>query len=304
MTYSIVARDPATGELGFGSQSHFFGVGRLVGWGEAGVGVAATQAFVNVDYGPGAIAAMAAGEEPASIVKRLTGADEHAAYRQLGVCDATGRVANHTGDSCAPHAAGLTGDQVAVQGNMLANDDVVPAMLAAYEASAGLPLAERMLAAMAAAEQVGGDVRGSQSAVLRTFTPERSDTPWNHVQIDIRVDDHPDPIGELQRLLPRQRAFDLIGGVLFAPGLTLGEYAGVDPALLREKLDGLAEASVLLGEQNREADFWRALLLARSGDRAGAKALFDDLFAARPALRGFLAGIGPLGFLADHADYT
>ena len=304
MTYSIVARDAATGELGFGSQSHFFGVGRLVGWGEAGVGVACTQAFVNVDYGPGAIAAMRDGRAPADIVGALTGADEHAAYRQLGVCDASGRVANHTGDSCAPHAAGLTGDQVAVQGNMLANAQVVRDMLAAYEAADGSPLAERMLAAMTAAERAGGDVRGSQSAVLRTFSPERSDTPWNQVRIDIRVDDHAAPIGELQRLLPRQRAFDLIGGVLFAPNLTLGPYEGVDPALLREKVDGLAEASVLLGEQNREADFWRALLLARSGDKAAAKALFADLFEARPALRGFLEGIAPLGFLHNAADYT
>ena len=304
MTYSIVARDAATGELGFGSQSHFFGVGRLVGWGEAGVGVACTQAFVNVDYGPGAIAAMRSGDSPADIVKSLTSADEHAPYRQLGVCDSAGRVANHTGDSCAPFAAGLTGDQVAVQGNMLANAQVVPDMLAAYEAAGGQPLAERMLAAMAAAEAAGGDVRGSQSAVLRTYTPQRSDTPWNQVQIDIRVDDSEDPIGELQRLLPRQRAFDLIGGVLFAPNLTLGPYEGVDPALLREKLDGLAEASVLLGGQNREADFWRALLLARSGAETEAKALFADLFDARPALRGFLEGIAPLGFLDNAADYT
>jgi hypothetical protein len=264
----------------------------------------ATQAFVNVDYGPRAIAAMVAGEESAAIVKRLTDADEYSGYRQLGVCDASGRVANHTGDSCAPHAVGLTGDQVAVQGNMLASPEVVPAMLAAYEAAEGLQLAERMLASMVAAENAGGDVRGSQSAVLRTFSAERSDAPWNHVLIDLRVDDAEDPIGELRRLLPRQRAFDLIGGVIFAPNLTLGPYEGVDPALLKEKVDGLAEASALLGEQNREADFWRGVLLARSGDRTAAKAVFDDLFATRPQLRGFLAGIGPLGFLADHEEYT
>lgn len=304
MTYSIVARDAATGELGFGSQSHFFGVGRLVGWGEAGVGVACTQAFVNVDYGPGAIAAMRDGGDPAEIVTALTGADEHSAYRQLAVLDASGRVASHTGTSCAPHAAGLVGDGVAVQGNMLGSPDVVPDMLSAYEAAAGQPLADRILAAMTAAERAGGDVRGSQSAVLRTFSSERSATPWAQVLIDIRVDDHPDPIGELTRLLPRQRAFDLIGGVIFAPNLTIGPYEGVDPGELAEKVDGLAEASALLGEQNREADFWRALLLARSGDKATAKALFDDLFTARPALRGFLAGIGPLGFLDNVDEYV
>ncbi|HEY9413405.1 MAG TPA: DUF1028 domain-containing protein [Pseudonocardia sp.] len=304
MTYSIVARDAATGELGFGSQSHFYGVGRLVGWGEAGVGVTCTQAFVNVGYGPGAIAAMREGGDPADIVKALTGADEHSAYRQLAVLDASGRVASHTGSSCAPSAAGLVGDGVAVQGNMLGSPDVVPDMLAAYEAAAGQPLAYRILAAMTAAERAGGDVRGSQSAVLRTFTGERSDTPWAQVQIDIRVDDHEDPIGELTRLLPRQRAFDLIGGVIFAPNLTIGAYEGVDPGELQEKVEGLAKASELLGEQNREADFWRALLLARSGDKATAKPLFVALFEARPALRGFLAGIGPLGFLDNVTEYT
>lgn len=304
MTYSIVARDAATGELGFGSQSHFFGVGRLVGWGEAGVGVACTQAFVNVDYGPTAIAAMRDGREPAEIVGSLTAADEQAAYRQLAVLDASGRVASHTGASCAPHAAGLVGDGVAVQGNMLGSPDVVPAMLTAYEGAAGQPLPDRILAAMTAAERAGGDVRGSQSAVLRTFSAQRTDTPWAHVQIDIRVDDSEDPIGELTRLLPRQRAFDLIGGVLFAPNLTIGPYRGVDPGELNAKVEGLARASELLGEQNREADFWRALLLARSGDKATAKPLFDALFEARPALRGFLAGIGPLGFLDNVGEYV
>jgi hypothetical protein len=132
----------------------------------------------------------------------------------------------------------------------------------------------------------------------------RSETPWTEVVVDLRVDDHPDPIGELARLLPRQRAFDLIGGVIFAPNLTIGPYDGVPADLLAEKLDGLAAASDLLGPDNREADFWRALLLARSGDRPAARALFDDVFAARPQLRGFLAGIAPLGFLDDVQEFV
>lgn len=302
MTYSIVARDPGTGELGVGSQSHFFGVGRLVGWGEAGVGAAATQAFVNVDYGPAAVEAMRAGQPAQRIVEALTAADPLSAYRQLGVVDALGGAASFTGSSCAPAAAGLVGDGVAVQGNMLAAPEVVPDMLTAYQAATG-PLADRMLAAMAAAERAGGDVRGSQSAVLRVFSGTRSTTPWRHVRVDLRVDDHPDPVGELARLLPRQRAFDLIGEVIFAPNLTIGPYEGVAPELLRDRLDGLREASELLGADNREADFWRALLLARAGEKDAARALFDDLFAYRPQLRGFLAGIGPLGFLDDVAEY-
>lgn len=302
MTYSIVARDPATGELGVGSQSHFFGVGRLVGWGEAGVGVAATQAFVNVDHGPGAIAALRDGASARDAVDTVTAADELRAYRQLGVVDATGAAVSFTGPSCAPSAGGLVGDGVAVQGNMLAGPDVYRDMLAAYQGADG-PLADRILTAMRAAEDAGGDVRGSQSAVLTVYGPDRTDRPWQHVRVDLRVDDHPDPVGELARLLPRMRAFDLIGEVIFAADLTIGPYRDVPPELLRAKLAGLADASALLGPDNREADFWRALLLARSGDHDGARALFAELFAYRPALRGFLAGIGPLGFLDDVQAY-
>ncbi|GAA0631660.1 hypothetical protein GCM10009547_39380 [Sporichthya brevicatena] len=303
MTYSIVAHDPATGQLAVGSQSHFFGVGRLVGWGESGVGVAATQAFVNVDHGPHGVERMRAGEEPKAALEALLTADELAAYRQVAFCDAQGRVAAHTGSSCAPAAGHLLGDGVAVQGNMLASNRVYEDMLDAYTSAPG-DLAERVLAAMQAAEAAGGDVRGSQSAVLRVYSGNRSATPWNEVLIDIRVDDHADPVGELARLLPRHRAFDLVGGVIFAPGLTIGPYEGVTDELLSEKLHGLANAADLLGADNREPDFWRAVLLARSGRTEEARALFADLFAYRPGLRQFLAGIGPLGFLSNVEEYV
>ncbi len=303
MTYSIVARDPETGQLAVGAQSHFFGVGRLVDWGEAGIGAAATQAFVNVDHGPHAIERMRQGEDPQAALDALLGSDDNRAYRQVGAVDALGRAAAWTGESCAPTAGHLVGDGVTVQGNMLATTKVVPAMLEAFTSTRG-ELADRVLAAMVAAEDAGGDVRGSQSAVLRVWSPTRSATPWNEVQINLRVDDHDDPIGELARLLPRQRAFDLVGGVIFAPNLTIGPYEGVSPELLAEKLSGLEAAAELLGASNREPDFWRAVLLARSGSGAEARALFDDLFAYRPGLRGFLAGIGPLGFLPDVETYV
>lgn len=303
MTYSIVARDPGTGQLGVAAQSHFFGVGRLVGWVAPGVGAVATQAFVNVDYGPAALEALAGGLPAQAVVDAVTAADELRGYRQLGVVDSRGAAASFTGGSCAPAAGGLVGDGVAVQGNMLGSERVWPAMLEAYR-NAGGDLADRLLAALAAAEEAGGDVRGSQSAVLKVVSGERSDTPWAETVVDVRVDDHPDPVGELARLVPRQRAFDLIGSVIFAPDLTIGPYRGVAPELLAEKLTGLAEAAALLGADNREADFWRALLLARSGDREAARDLFDDLFAARPRLRGFLAAIAPLGFLDDVEEYV
>jgi uncharacterized Ntn-hydrolase superfamily protein len=303
MTYSIVARDPETGQLAVGAQSHFFGVGRLVDWGEAGVGAAATQAFVNVDHGPHAIERLRAGEDPQTALDALLGADDNRAYRQVGVVDAQGRAAAWTGESCAPAAGHLVGDGVTVQGNMLASPKVPAAMLEAYVSTQG-DLADRVLAALAAAEDTGGDVRGSQSAVLRVWSASASSTPWNEVLINIRVDDHPDPIGELTRMLPRHRAFDLVGSVIFAPNLTIGPYEGVAADLLAEKLAGLESAAELLGSSNREPDFWRAVLLARSGDTEAARALFDDLFAYRPGLREFLAGIGPLGFLPDVDEYV
>ncbi|MCV7229195.1 DUF1028 domain-containing protein [Mycolicibacterium komossense] len=302
MTYSIVARDPVTGELGIGSQSHFFGVGRLVGWGETGVGAVATQAFVNVDYGPQAVAVMKAGGSAQDAVDNVTASDPLSAYRQLGVVDAAGRAVSFTGARCAPAAGGLVGDGVAVQGNMLASTHVCRDMLAAYRSATG-SLADRLVAAMAAAEKAGGDIRGSQSAVLTVFGADRSDTPWKHVVVDIRVDDHPDPVGELTRLLPRQRAFDVIGEVIFAADLMIGPYRNVPPEVLRDKLTRLAEAAEVLGDENREAQFWRALLLARSGDRDGARSAFAELFAHRPALREFLTGIAPLGFLDDVTEY-
>ncbi|MCE0763293.1 DUF1028 domain-containing protein [Pseudonocardia kujensis] len=303
MTYSIVARDPDTGQLGIGAQSHFFGVGRLVGWAEPGVGAVATQAFVNVGYGPDTLELLRTGATAQTAVDTVTAADELSGYRQLGVVDATGSAASFTGAACAPAAGGMTGHGVAVQGNMLGSQRVWPAMLEAYQQAEG-DLADRILAALVSGEEAGGDVRGSQSAVLTVVSGNRSDTPWAETVIDIRVDDHPDPVGELARLLPRQRAFNLIGEVIFAPNLTIGEFIRVDPELLHDRLTGLAQAGKLLGADNREADFWRALLLARSGDTAAARALFDDLFAARPQLRGFLAGIAPLGFLDDVQEYV
>ena len=211
---------------------------------------------------------MRKGEDPQAALDALLGADDNRAYRQVGVVDALGRAAAWTGASCAPSAGHLLGDGVAVQGNMLANATIPAAMLEAYVAARG-DLADRVLAAMVAAEDAGGDIRGSQSAVLRVWSGTPSATPWNEAIVNIRVDDHPDPIGELARLLPRQRAFDLVGSVIFAPNLTIGPYEGVSAELLADKLAGLEAAAELLGADNREPDFWRAVLLARSGQHRG-----------------------------------
>ncbi|GAB3569229.1 DUF1028 domain-containing protein [Amycolatopsis endophytica] len=300
MTYSIVARDPATGQLGVGAQTHFFGVGTLLPWAEAGVGAVATQAFVNVGYGPRGLELLRAGVPAATTVDLLLAEDPDAAYRQVGVVDARGSLGVHTGGSCAPYAASARGHQVSVQGNMLAAPEVCQAALAAFE-SAGGDLADRILAGLLGADAAGGDVRGSQSAALRVVSGRRGPAPWQEVVVDLRVDDHPEPLAELSRLLPRSRAFDTVGGVMFARGLTLGPFDGVGPDELDERLRALASAAEVIGPDNREADFWRAVLLARAGRHREAAELFADVVAFRPALLRFAEGLAPLGFLDGEA---
>ncbi|MGW4593670.1 DUF1028 domain-containing protein, partial [Amycolatopsis thermoflava] len=221
-------------------------------------------------------------------------------YRQLGVVDATGAVAAHTGRSCAPHAAAALGDGVTVQGNMLGDPSVCRAALAAFESADG-DLADRILAGLRAGEAAGGDVRGAQSAALLVVSGRRGPAPWAEKIVDLRVDDHPDPLAELSRLLPRSRAFGAVGDVMFARGLTLGPFEGVEPQRLEAHLRALASAAEVIGPDNREADFWRALLLARAGRQHEAADLFADVVAFRPALLRFAEGLAPLGFLDDDA---
>lgn len=300
MTYSIVARDAATGHLGVGAQTHFFGVGTLLPWAEAGVGAVATQAFVNVDHGPHGLDLLRAGMSATSVVAKLVADDPDSEYRQLGIVDAAGEFGNHTGTHCAPAAASASGHQVTVQGNMLARPQVVESALAAYEAAKG-DLADRILAGLLAADAAGGDVRGAQSAALRVVSGRRTATPWNEVVVDLRVDDHPQPLTELSRLLPRSRAFAAVGDVMFRRGLTLGPFTGIDPAEMSERLDALVSAAATIGPDNREPDFWRAILLARSGRHSEAGEVFADVVAFRPELLRLLEGLAPLGFLDGEA---
>lgn len=301
MTYSLVARDPQTGALGYGAQSHFFGVGRLVGWAEPGAGAVATQALVNLDFGPHGLAAMARGERPADIGAALVDGDEFSAYRQFAMVDAEGRICAHSGSACVPMAGNASGDAVVAQGNMLADHDVYKNMIAAYTDAEG-PLAYRILAALQAAEDAGGDARGSQSAVLKVVSGTRSQSPWAQTLVDIRVDDHPRPIEELARLLPLHDAFSAVGAVVFAPRLMMGEYRDVPEAELEQTLASLAQADQALGD-NLEAAFWRCALLARSGRRDAAISEFHTLFARGPHLRDYLEHVGQAGIVPNVDEY-
>lgn len=194
MTYSIVARDPATGDFGIAVASRFFAVGALVPHLRGGVGAVATQAFVSPLYGVDGLALLGQGASAAQALEAVTGRDQGRRSRQVHMIDAEGRSAAFTGDSCIDWAGHLVGKGVSVAGNMLSGPKVVEATLGAYEDSARLPLVERLMAAMEAGEAAGGDKRGRQSAALRIVQGEAY--PW----IDLRVDDHADPLAELRRL--------------------------------------------------------------------------------------------------------
>jgi uncharacterized Ntn-hydrolase superfamily protein len=206
-TYSIVARDPSSGELGVAVQSHWFSVGSVVSWARPGVGAVATQSVAEVAHGPGALEAMAGGMDAAAAVEAVLRSDAQAHYRQLGVVDARGGAAAHTGEGCIPFAGDVVGDGFSCQANMMAAETVPAAMAHAYRDGQG-DLAERMLAALLAAEGEGGDVRGRQSAALLVVPAEGE--PWR-ARLDIRVEDHADPLGELQRLVRLARAYEMAG---------------------------------------------------------------------------------------------
>jgi uncharacterized Ntn-hydrolase superfamily protein len=203
MTYSIVARDAESGELGVAVQSRAFATGRAVPWAIPGVGAVATQSRTDPGYGPLSLELMRAGKTPEEALAGLVAADPEPSVRQVGIVDAEGRTAAHTGDDCIAEAGHLTGDGFSVQANIMDQDGVWPAMAEAFEAAKGT-LARRLLAALDAAEAAGGDWRGRQAGAI--LVVPASGLPWERVS-DLRVDDHPEPLGELRRLLDMEEAY-------------------------------------------------------------------------------------------------
>jgi uncharacterized Ntn-hydrolase superfamily protein len=200
VTFSIVARDHATGDLGVAVASKFLAVGAVVPWARAGIGAIATQALANVAYGPKALAALADGAAADDVLAALTAADEGRADRQAGLVDRSGRAATYTGSGCLAWAGGRTAEGVAVQGNILTGPDVVDAMLQAYLAS-GARFPDRLVEALLAGDRAGGDARGRQSAALLVVRDAAGYGGANDRWLDLRVDDHADPVAELGRLL-------------------------------------------------------------------------------------------------------
>jgi uncharacterized Ntn-hydrolase superfamily protein len=208
MTYSIVARDKKTGEMGVAVQSHFFSVGSIVTWARAGVGAVATQAMVDVKYGPLGLELMSGGKSAGEALSALLRADPNADSRQVAMVDFKGRVATHTGSKCLPHAGHVVGDGFSCQGNIMRNGRVWGAMKGAFERNRSLPLAERMVSALEAAEEAGGDIRGKQSSAILVVSPELKPNHWEGRLVELRVEDHPAPVPELKRLLRYQRGYE------------------------------------------------------------------------------------------------
>jgi uncharacterized Ntn-hydrolase superfamily protein len=250
-TYSIVALDPSTGELGAAVQSHWFSVGSLCTWAQPGVGAVATQSVVEPAHGPHALDRLQDGASAHDALAELIAADPLGAVRQVGVVDAEGGVAVHTGAGCIPCAGDALGPHWSCQANMMAGETVPAAMSAAFEHAEG-DLADRLLAALHAAEGEGGDVRGRQSAALVVVPAEGE--PWQ-TRVDLRVDDHQDPLAELGRLLRLQRAYELAGQ---GDALMGGGQAVEAGALYRRAAELAPESDELL--------FWAGLAIAHSGD--------------------------------------
>lgn len=205
-TYSIVARDSATGEIGVAVQSHWFSVGALVPWAEAGVGAVATQSFVDPRYGPLGLELMRLGRSAPDALRALVSSDADSAVRQVAMIDAQGRVAAFTGARAIRAAGQHIGAQYSVQANLMEKPSVWPAMARAFETTRG-DLAERLLAALEAAEREGGDIRGRQSAAIVVVGPTSTGRPWTDRRFDLRVEDHPAPVVELRRLVTLARVY-------------------------------------------------------------------------------------------------
>jgi uncharacterized Ntn-hydrolase superfamily protein len=254
MTYSIVARDKETGELGVAVQSHYFQVGPVVPWALAGVGAVATQSMVNVSFGPLGLDHMRAGYTAEQTLRALLAGDSQPESRQLAIVDAAGNVAAHTGKKCIPAAGHQIGDNFSVQANLMEKDTVWDAMAAAYTTTMA-PIAERMLAALDAAEAEGGDIRGKQSAAMLVVTGKPTGRSWEDRVIEIRVEDAADPLAELRRLLKIKRAYqtDEVADRL--------EEAGDMQASARKREEGVALAPDL-----EELAFWAGLQIAINGD--------------------------------------
>jgi uncharacterized Ntn-hydrolase superfamily protein len=288
-TFSIVARDPSTGELGVAVQSHWFNVGATVPWAEAGVGAIATQSFVDPSYGKLGLDLMRAGKSAPDALKALLAGDNASDVRQVAMIDAEGRVAAHTGAKDIPAAGHIIGQNFSVQANLMLNGKIWPAMARAFENTKG-DLAQRMLAALDAAQAAGGDIRGRQSAALIIVSGKPTGRAWSDRIFDLRVDDNPEPLKELRRLVNLQRAYNHMN-------------AG-DAAVEKKDNEGALReysAAEQLVPGNAEMIYWHAVALVNMNRVEDSLPLFRRVFQMDPNWRDLTPRLAKVGLLPDDA---
>jgi uncharacterized Ntn-hydrolase superfamily protein len=265
-TFSIVARDPQTGEMGVAVQSHWFSVGTIVTWAEAGVGAIATQSFVNASFGPRGLKMLKHGMTAQQAVDSLLASDEGREFRQLAIIDSKGNVASFTGKKCIQPAGNITGDNFSCQANLMINDKVWPAMAEAFKHAKG-HLAERMISALEAGQKAGGDIRGMQSAAILIVRGKSTGKVWKDRLIDLRVEDSPKPIKELKRLLKVHRAYD---------HMNAGDLA-VEKNNMPLALKEYFTAEKMFPD-NAEMKYWHAVALANNGKVEESLPIFREVF--------------------------
>lgn len=268
-TFSIVARDEKTGEMAVAVQSHWFSVGTVVSWGEAGVGIVATQSFVNKSFGIRGLDLLRRGLNAAEALEILLKDDEGREVRQVAIIDTNGNVATHTGKNCIQYASHIQGKQFSVQANMMLGNEVCQAMSKAFEGSAGKPLSERMMLAIEAAQGAGGDVRGKQSAALLVVPAKSAGKPWDERTVDLRVDDHKEPVKELRRLLTVHTAYE---------HMNAGDLA-IEKNDMPKAMEEYQSAMKLM-PGNLEMQYWTAITLANNKQVDKAIPILKKVFAA------------------------
>jgi uncharacterized Ntn-hydrolase superfamily protein len=286
-TFSIVARDSATGQMGVAVQSHYFSVGPVVPWAEAGVGAVATQSLVLIDYGPNGLALMKQGMSAKAALDSLVKADEHNDGRQVAMVDANGTVAAYTGKNAIPFCGHRTGSQYSCQANLMATDKVWPAMADAYEKAQG-DLAERMMQALEAGQKAGGDIRGMQSAAILIVKAKSSGKPWNDTVMNLRVEDSPQPLKELRRLIKLRRAYDL-------------EDQGDNFISEKKPEEALKayEQAAKLAPDVVELRFWAAVSMYTNGREAEALKEFREVFSAEPQWVDLIPRLAQVGLFPN-----
>jgi len=266
-TFSIVARDSATGEMGVAVQSHWFSVGTVVSWAEAGVGAIATQSFVNKSFGIRGLELLKKGLTAQQALDTLLSNDAGREVRQVAIIDSKGNVATHTGKGCIQYATQIQGNQFSVQSNMMLGDQVSLAMNEAFKKSTGKTLAERLLLSLEAAQKVGGDIRGQQSAAI-LIVPARSEgKPWDERTVDLRVDDSKEPIKELRRLYNVHLAYE---------HMNKGDFA-VEKNKMKEAMNEYNAAMKMMPD-NLEMQYWTAVTLANNKEINKAMPIFKKVF--------------------------